>query len=294
LSAEIAAATVARRTSRNLRRARNLLPVKPPFQITELASAIATLEFNSGNNRIARKLFQQSLIEPTDNSIAQAEWASQKVPNLTLEQRHLNAPLSYEARALDFYLEGKWSETYRECVDWLNDEPYSSRPSVLGTFIASVALENYSDAVRLARRSLKANGDNQLLLNNLTFALASAGKVENAIEVYKQMNPDLCDEGEKITWFATGGLLLFRQGNIAEGRLRYKKALDLAKNDLFRKALAVSFLAREEILAGTSQAQSAYESAVEASKAVTLKSVATVLNTMLQKMKTLMTERIKQ
>ena len=147
----------------------------PPSQITELASAIATLELNAGDNRKARKLFHQSLVEPTDNSIAQVEWASQKISNLTLERRHLNAPLSYEARALDFYLEGKWSETYTECVSWLNDEPYSTRPTVLGTFIASVALQNFSEAAQLARRSLKANPNSQLLLNNLTFALVSAG-----------------------------------------------------------------------------------------------------------------------
>ena len=40
------------------------------------------------------------------------------------------------------------------------------------------------------------------------------------------------------------------------------KALELAKNDLLRKALAVTFLAREELSAGTAQAQFAYDGAV--------------------------------
>jgi tetratricopeptide (TPR) repeat protein len=233
------------------------------------------------------------LIQPTDNSIAQVEWASEKISNLRLERRHLNATLSYEARALDFYFEGKWPETYRECLNWFNDEPYSSRPAVLGTFIASVAQENYSEAVRLARRSLKANRNNQLLLNNLTFALASAGKVDEAAKVYTQMDPNICNEGEKITWFATGGLLLFRRKAITEGRTLYQKALDLAKNDLFRKAVAATFLAREEFVARTPQARAAYAAAVETVKSVALKSLAAVLSTVLGKLKASLDERDK-
>jgi tetratricopeptide (TPR) repeat protein len=294
LAAEIATATVAGKTSKLTRRGRNLLNTCLPFQITELASAMATLDLNAGNNRSARKLFQQSLIEPTDNSIAQVEWASEKISNLTLEQRHLNAPLSYEARALDFYLEGKWPETYRECLSWFNDEPYSSRPAVLGTFIASVAQEKYSEAIRLARRSLNANPYNQLLRNNLTFALASAGKLDDAEKEYLQMDPDVCDEAERISWFATGGLLLFRRKRITEGRTLYQKALDLAKKDLFRTAVAATFLAREESLAGTPRALAAYAEAVDAVKVVSLKSLAAVLSTVLGKINRSLNDRHKK
>lgn len=285
LSAEIAAATVAGKISRLVRRGRQLLGQHSPLQTTELASAIATLELNAGKDRSALKLFKQSLMQPTDNSVAQVEWASQKLNNLIVEQQHLNTPLSFEARALDFYLQGKWVEAHTECLRWLGDEPYSTRPTVLATFISSVALENYAEADRVARWSLKANRNNQLLLNNLTFALASAGNLTEAIKVYREMNPHLFDEGERISWLATGGLLHFRQGNVIEGRAGYQRAIETAKKDQFRSALARAFLAREETLARTPEAQAAYNAAVEAAKAVKLASIATVLSTVLKRTK---------
>lgn len=285
LAAEIAAATVAGRTSRLVRRGRSFLNSHTPFQTTELASAIGTLELNAGNNRGALKLFRHSLIEPTDNSVAQVEWASQRLANLEVEQQHLNTPLSYEARAWDSYLEGKWLEAYAECRRWLSDEPYSSRPAILGTFITSVALENYSEAERIARRSLKANPNSQLLLNNLAFALASAGNVEEATKFYNQMDHDQCDEGEKIAWLATGGLLSFRQRNVEDGRFLYQKAIASAKDDPLRKALAAAFLAREELLAGTPQAPFAYEAAVAANRHVKSKSMAAALDAVLKRIK---------
>lgn len=99
------------------------------------------------------------------------------------------------------------------------------------------------------------------------------------------MNPHLFDEGERISWLATGGLLHFRQGNVIEGRAGYQRAIETAKKDQFRSALARAFLAREETLARTPEAQAAYNAAVEAAKAVKLASIATVLSTVLKRTK---------
>jgi hypothetical protein len=64
--------------------------------------------------------------------------------------------------------------------------------------------------------------------------------------------------------------------------------------DLFRKAVAAAFLAREESLARTPQAQSAYAEAVDAVKAVSLKSLAAVLSTVLGKVKSSLNDRDKR
>jgi tetratricopeptide (TPR) repeat protein len=286
LAAEVAAATVAGRTSKLVKRARQLMTKYPPFQITELASAIATLELNAGNNKTALKLFKQSLLEPTDNSIAQVEWASRRIKNLQVEQKHLENPFSYEARAEALYLEGKWSESYRECLRWLDDEPYSTRPSLLGTFVTSVALEQYAQCEALARRSLRSNPNNQTLLNNLTFALASINKVEEAKEIHKLMSPSHFEEGDKISWLATGGLLLFRQGLAMEGRALYQQAIEQAKNDPDRRALASLFLAREEIRAGGKTGPADYEEAAKLIQQVKSAGMAKILDMALSRLKT--------
>jgi predicted permease len=50
-----------------------------PIHVTELASSLATLELADGNRRKARKLFQRALQSPTENSIAQVDWAAKQV-----------------------------------------------------------------------------------------------------------------------------------------------------------------------------------------------------------------------
>jgi tetratricopeptide (TPR) repeat protein len=61
-----------------------------PFQTTELASALATLEASAGAAKNARRLFAQSLVQPTENAVAQATWAAQKlrVPRWTPKTGH--------------------------------------------------------------------------------------------------------------------------------------------------------------------------------------------------------------
>lgn len=128
-------------------------------------------------------------------------------------------------------------------------------------------------------------------LEKLVNAERGMGKIEQAAQTYKQMNPDQCDEGEKTAWLATGGLLLFRQGEVAEGRSRYQQAIASAKDDPFRRALAASFLAREELLAKTFQASFAYDAAVRASQAIKSKSLAAILDTVLKRIKQALDEQ---
>ena len=80
LAAELATAHVAERTSKLTRVAKRMVQDKSllPFHITELAGALATLELEAGRDRKARQLFRLSLADPTDNSVAQAQWASRR------------------------------------------------------------------------------------------------------------------------------------------------------------------------------------------------------------------------
>jgi hypothetical protein len=47
-----------------------------PHHIAELAGAVGTVELVGGNRKRARKMFNQSLVDPTANALAQAEWVS--------------------------------------------------------------------------------------------------------------------------------------------------------------------------------------------------------------------------
>ena len=72
LAAEIATASARGKTSRLVKTGRNLLesPRHSPFDLSELASALGTLEIMEGNRRAAHRLITVSLGKPTENSIA--------------------------------------------------------------------------------------------------------------------------------------------------------------------------------------------------------------------------------
>ena len=269
LAAEVATATVAGVPPRFIKEARNLIKgaTLHPWHLNELASAMATLELNEGSTKRARQLFALSLKSPTDNSVAQLQWAKSRLSTLELPQGALEMPRVFEAISWERYESGGWESSLAATERWLDDEPFSARPAIMGTFISAVLLEAYDRSVEIARRGLTANPENQTLRNNLVFALASAGHVEQAIKESRRVtverfeNPDAA-----IAWTATRGLLAFRGNRVEEGRKLYRDAIELAKRDERMRAFAAAFLAREEILARTTEARAALTLALEMSR----------------------------
>ena len=79
IAAELAVAPIAKVEPEFVREARFMLKAAndAPIHLNEMVSALATLEMTTGNNKTARKLFHRALHEPTENTIAQINWAAQ-------------------------------------------------------------------------------------------------------------------------------------------------------------------------------------------------------------------------
>jgi Tfp pilus assembly protein PilF len=265
LSAEIAVADVAGKTSNFVTHGRRLLQDHglAAAHLSELAGSIASLELGAGKIRQARRLFAQALIDPTENTVAQVEWASRRAKEITIEHSALTVPRSYEARAWEAYRAEEWQTVVDQSEEWFTDEPFSGRPIALGTYTASVILEDYERAESLARMWLALNPNDQHILNNLAFILASGGKVAEAMEVLRHRNLEASSSAIKVAWTATGGLIDFRRGNIAQGRAQYESAVEMASraDQKSWRASAIAFWAREEALAGTNVGQRLLETA---------------------------------
>jgi tetratricopeptide (TPR) repeat protein len=230
------------------------------FDTTELASALATLELEHGNARLAKKLFHQALETPTENSVAQAEWASNLISGINLDVSSYEVPRNFEARAWHGQETGDWPTALRNAQQWQADQEFSSRPAMMGSYIASVIFENYVLARQIANRGRAANPDEPTLLNNLAFASASAGDLSEAQLWLKHA---LSTGQPTVALTATHGLVCFRAGLIEEGRALYLKAIESAGHGTKQRALAALFLAREEILSSTAFAGQALERAEE-------------------------------
>lgn len=229
-----------------------------PFETSELASALATLELEYGDHRSARRLFDQALRSPTENCVAQVEWASKLMSGLELDFASFQIPRNFEAIAWDGFGKGRWTEAVRGAQQWQDDQAFSSRPVVLGSYISSVVREDYPVAERMLRRALVANPDDEALLNNLAFVYASTGRLDDADSELKKV---LTPGSSEAALTATHGLVCFRRGVEEEGRALYLRAMDLAGHRSKHRALAAIYLAREELLAKTRYAKEALDRA---------------------------------
>ena len=233
LAAEIAVGTAAGAAPKYMKHALRTLDSGkfPPDHISELASAVATVEWknNPGSpGRKFRKLLRQSLVQPTENSIAQAVWISGKQNLIDLDENHLQRSDAHEAQARNSFFKEEWCQVVKHCKEWQKDEPFSKRPARLGAYIASVVLEEFKEANEIASTALEANPNDPNLLNSSAYALISLGKYKEA-----KRKLDLISNTNNIEHMvlkaATTGLLSYRQKNAQEGRALYNRAHSLAQ-----------------------------------------------------------------
>lgn len=237
------------------------------FDVSELASAVATLEMKNANNKLARKLFKKALRRPTENSIAQAEWASRSMQYLTVEVLEYDAPRKYEALAWSNFRQGGFDKALYEGKNWIRDQPFAVSP-ILFTGMVATLMEEFEVGENIFRFGLAANPENAGLRNNLAFALASNNEPELAESELERINRTSLTVQERIVITATEGLIRFRKGFQDQGRELYRRAIDLAQeNKEPSNALrALVFLAREEIYAQTELATATLENAEREAK----------------------------
>lgn len=261
LSAEIAIAPLAGRQSKNHGHARRVLESGKflPHSTSELASALGTEALAAGDRRGVRRLLTASLVDPTENAVAQAEWVSRQEQSFEFDRTWLVVEDSYEARAHVFAREREELQALENAGAWLRDQPFAQEPAVFGSYRAALS-KDYETSIRFSRAGLQANPTDYMLRNNLVFALASSGRIQEAREELEQLDEHTVSQrldGEwGLTVEATQGLVAFREGNIAAGRAAYLRVIQDA-NDPSLQALATVLWAREEQHAGTDQASSA-------------------------------------
>jgi tetratricopeptide (TPR) repeat protein len=268
LASEIATAAAAGRTSNNVKTARRMIEAgrQSPFHLSELASAIGTLESVSGNLRSARPFLDLSLRDPAENAIAQAAWLSRNVTGISLHAAHTP---SVEANAWYASQKENWTQALGEARRWLADQPFSSRPAMFGSFIAARALDDYAAAVEFGRQGLLSNPDDFTLRNNLAFALALQGNVMAAARENGRIDPCALTDGQRIAFLATSGLIEFRSGRAAQGRSLYRSAIDLGRRLQDKKeAIARIYYAMEEVRVRSADAETICREAIEHARAL--------------------------
>jgi Flp pilus assembly protein TadD len=249
LAAEVAIADATGRGTRFGRAARALLSrgAFSPKHISELACALATVELESGNRRMARKLFIVGLETPTENAAAQAEWAFSEIDNLDVTTR-VTPERSYEAEALNDLGRGEWDLAVDNAKLWRLDEPFSARAAYFGSWTASVVTDDPELALQFADLGLSTKPKDKLLLNNKAVALALLGRPQEARDTIQQLQLPELKDGMEATYIATQGMIEYRFGNPEIGRILYEKAREVTRRqkNTREEAWSMLFQAREE------------------------------------------------
>lgn len=257
MAVEIAAAEIAETGSKTAQIAKRILKAPDdPANLTELAGSFATLQLYAGNTKGATKNFRFSLIQPTENAVAQAEWASTQIPGIRPNDSQLSILRGFEARAATAYKAGKMDRALDCLARWGLDEPYSTRPFVTGSYLACIATHDFDQAIRFCEFGLQANGDDPTLLNNYAVALAMSDQVDKAKSAFASALATKSDELPEHIRLATKGLLLFRGGEPERGRASYLASLGKAPDSY--KLLIALHLAQEELNANSDHQKQAW------------------------------------
>ncbi len=253
LAAMVAVASASGCPQLHVKQARNVVTSQrfAATHVSELASALATLEFESGNMKRGRSLLRLSITNPTENTIAQAAWVSRALGIHELKESEILRSKSPEAKAWALYNENEWIGAFQEARMWLSDQPFSSRPAILASYVASVHMNEPNRGARICEWGLHANPKNFTLLNNYAVCLARVSRIEAAERVFERIESRSLSVLDNIVWLATRGLIAFRKGAIATGREYYSQAMQAAAAARSTRLLARAavFYAEEESVA---------------------------------------------
>ena len=266
VAGELAIAAIHKRPSRCVKRARGMAESQnySPFNLSELAGALATMEAHDVAFKKARRLCSFSLLDPSENAIAQAAWLDRKW-GVTSDRPPTTTMQSSEANAWLAFLAGDWTTAMAEARQWQADQPFSSRPALCAGLVASWALERFDEAETVLRQGLRSNLDDATLYNNLAFVLANQGKLAEAIQLLDRASRLQQTPQQTVCLTATRGLTEFRLGHPEHGRAFYRTAIRLAHTDLLsqHRFIATIYFAIEELREGSPECTHSAQGGVE-------------------------------
>jgi tetratricopeptide (TPR) repeat protein len=256
MSAEISIATVLNKTSKFMKKGINMIESKSfsPFNLTELASSLGTVELLQGTRKKSKSFFNVALLNPNDNSLAQMEWASSKDIHLDIDTSAFDVKLNYEALALENYHKNNYVEAVENSINWFKDMPFSRRPIMFGASLASSFLKDHKKAISILKAGLISNPNDPQIINNMAYSYALSNNPNEAIDILNTLRySEPLDDMTQICLLATRGLTFFRLNQPEIGRSLYLEAISESRINNYPQLnwIAILNYTREELLSGS-------------------------------------------
>ena len=235
MAAEIAVESVMDRSSRYLKIGRQLVLSGnvSAFSSSELCFAICNEDKINGKRKDARKMYEMGIIDPNDNSLAQAEFFAKEDLNINLDLTsykslaHKNEADTRKALSL-----GDYETAFISSMKWMRDYRFEHRPIEFAFGISCDYLKKYDYAIEIVRAFVKSNPKDPAAINNLVYALGLSDRIEEAEQELKKIDFKHYRTGNtnnSICLLATCGLIEYRKGDIDSGRNLYNASISAAK-----------------------------------------------------------------
>lgn len=230
MASEISVSRHFDKRSPNLKRAGEMIDSRnySNSDLSELCGTMGMEELENAGYNKSRKLFNQSLTAPNDNSFAQAQWVA-KNRHLDLIFPNQSIDVNFkEALCCESFFVGDYKAAIRYAQDWQDEMPYSQKCAVFGSNISTTFEKDYKTSIRLLKTYLQTNRRNKAVLNDLAYVYALDDDTESAQkQVDKAMKAvDMKTlEPADICLVATQGLIYFREKAVEEGSEFYEAAI---------------------------------------------------------------------
>lgn len=253
------------------------------FHLSELAGSLGTLELSHGKRRNGKKLLNESLISPTENTLAQVQFLSDEL-NEEFPYQKSDVNNVFEAKARKEIKNGNYKKGVELCWQWLYYQPFSSASAITGSFASSIGLLDHHEAIKFGERGLISSPNNFLLLNNLAFAHASLNNKDEAKAALSKIKYEDLSSDNKAIRLATLGIINFRDGYIEEGRRNYNEAIAYFNQRGLQKSKgnAMLNLAKEEFLSNTEESDLSFKKAIEWLNKIKDKDLSTFLGNLIK------------
>ena len=216
MATEIGINTLDNRSSRFIKKGMELIGSQnySPFSTSELASAIGSIEMMNGRRKSCRSYMNIALLDPNDNSLAQAQWLVSENKDLKLNFANTGEiHAKSEADSIIAYETNRYDDALSIGIDWIEDMPFTRRPIQFASNIAYTYVKNYDAAIRILRFGLNSNPQD---------AIETLDKIPKGTKLSDYL---------QVCIIATRGMAEYRRGNSVEGERLYLEAMKAA-NDL--------------------------------------------------------------
>jgi tetratricopeptide (TPR) repeat protein len=179
------------------------------------AAVIAELENTGYKNRDIA-----SMLPPLMSKVEDADALGALIGEL--ERANPGEPLD-QLRVHLATLRCDFEEATQLATEWAERELFDPVAAAQALYLLADVTADYEKAISLGRAALRRTPSSMPLRNNLAYALALAGRVEEARRVLP------ADPGDSVTLAATRALTDVLGGHVQEGFAGYKRAYDLAQ-----------------------------------------------------------------